>query len=244
MWQQLRNEYADQGFELVTVGLDALGAAGCREFIEAAQPEHPSLIDTHHVLANQFGVVNIPSSIWIDEQGMIVRPAEAAPAPPAEAPAMGDLDMSALPERMQEMMVHAAQIPNDSEAYHAALRDWIEKGSASDFALTPEQVIERSRPRDPDVSLGHAHFEIASELEVQGHHEAAIRHFREAHRLVPDSWTFRRQAWSLEGPVEMPMGRFWQGPSEDNPEAWPYEGGWLEDIKESGAENYSERFRA
>ena len=59
-----------------------LGLAGCRAFIEVAKPEHPSLIDRHHVLADLFGVINIPSSVWIDEQGMIVRPAETAPAPP------------------------------------------------------------------------------------------------------------------------------------------------------------------
>ena len=82
MWQNLREAYKDQNFELVTVGLDTLGAEGCRAFIEAANPGHPSLIDQHHVMADLFGVVNIPSSIWIDENGMIVRPAEAAPAPP------------------------------------------------------------------------------------------------------------------------------------------------------------------
>ncbi len=85
MWQALRQELHTQGFELVTVGLDTLGADGCRNFIEAAQPQHPSLIDQHHVMADLFGVVNIPSSIWIDEQGNIVRPAEAAPAPPKDA---------------------------------------------------------------------------------------------------------------------------------------------------------------
>ena len=80
MWQALRNELQPRGFELVTVGLDTLGNDGCRAFIEAANPEHPSLIDRHHVLADLFGVINIPSSVWIDEHGMIVRPAEAAPA--------------------------------------------------------------------------------------------------------------------------------------------------------------------
>ncbi len=35
---------------------------------------------------------------------------------------------------------------------------------------------------------------------------------------------------------------FWQGPSEDDPAAWPYEGDWLSDIREEGPENYAERF--
>jgi hypothetical protein len=79
VWQALREELKDQNFELVTVGLDSIGIEGCRAFIDAASPQHPSLIDQHHVLADLFGVINIPSSIWIDEQGMIVRPAEPAP---------------------------------------------------------------------------------------------------------------------------------------------------------------------
>lgn len=70
MGRRCRNELHPQGFELVTVGLDALGGAGCRGFIEAAKPEHPSLIDQHHVLADLFGVINIPSSVWIDEAGI------------------------------------------------------------------------------------------------------------------------------------------------------------------------------
>ena len=244
MWQALREELAPRGFELVTVGLDTLGADGCRPFIEAAQPTHPSLLDTHHVLADKLGVVNIPSSIWIDESFTIVRPAEAAPAPPnPDRPALGG-DMSQMPERFQQMLAAAAQIPNDAEPYHAALEDWVANGEKSQFALTPDEVVERSRPRSQATALGHAHFELASHLERTGDHDGAIRHFREAHRLVPDSWTFRRQAWSLEVvPSAGPMARFWQGPSPDDPEAWPYEGDWLADVTESGPENYSDRFR-
>ena len=100
MWQALRNELHPKGFELVTVGLDTQGDAGCRAFIEAATPEHPSLLDQHHVLAELFGVINIPSSVWIDENGMIVRPAEAAPAPPQIARAAPRINMpSELPPR-------------------------------------------------------------------------------------------------------------------------------------------------
>ena len=137
----------------------------------------------------------------------------------------------------------AMKIQASPEDYHAALRDWVEKGTESQFAHDPQTVVERSRPRNAAVSLGHAHFELATELELQGHHTAAIEHFREAHRLVPDSWTFRRQAWSLEKGIDGPMGRFWQGPSDENPEAWPYEGDWLSDVRVVGAENYSEPWK-
>ncbi len=240
MWQALRQELHPKGFELVTVGLDALGADGCRPFIEAAHPEHPALVDAHHVLAELFGITNIPQSVWIDEGGIIVRPPETAPAPPGppRAPA---LDPAAqIPQRFREIMGEAARIRQDADAYHRALRDWVAKGAASRYALSPAEVIARSRPRDADIARGHAHFELACELQRRGEHEAAVRHFREAHALVPDSWTFRRQAWSLEPSVDGPLARFWQGPPPDRPEQWPYEGDWLTDVREVGAENYYE----
>ena len=243
MWQALRNELHGRGFELVTVGLDALGNAGCKAFIDAAKPEHPSLIDRHHVLAEHFGITNIPQSVWIDEQGNIVRPAETAPAPPRDVAPPPRFDLPpGTPQRLRDMMVEAAKIRNDAVAYHAALRDWVDNGAASRFALSPAQVIERSRPRNADISLGHAHFQLATQLEIDGHHDAAVRHFRLAHELVPDSWTFRRQAWSLEKVAEGPLARFWQGPNADDPASWPYAGDWLGDVQRTGAENYNAPF--
>jgi hypothetical protein len=243
VWRSLRDELHPKGFELVTVGLDTLGDAGCRAFIEAAKPTHPSLIDRHHVLAELLGVVNIPSSVWIDENGMIVRPAEAAPAPPQPSSGPRLPLPSDAPQRMVEMMAEAAKIRRDTEGYHSALRDWVANGADSRFALSPDEVIDRSRPRDTDKARGHAHFQLAAQLEIDGHHAAAVQHFREAHRLVPDNWTFRRQAWSLEKVGDGALARFWQGPDPNSPEAWPYEGDWLSDVRKIGAENYSEPWR-
>lgn len=243
MWRSLRDELHPHGFELVTVGLDALGEAGCRAFIEAAQPTHPSLIDRHHVLAELFGVINIPSSVWIDEEGTIVRPAEAAPAPPRPNAGPRLAMPPDAPQRLRDIMAEAAKIRRDAEGYHAALRDWVAKGAESRFALSPAEVVERSRPRDADKARGHAHFQLAAQLEMESHHAAAVTHFREAHRLVPDSWTFRRQAWSLEKVGDEALARFWQGPDPQAPEAWPYDGDWLSDVRKIGAENYNDPWR-
>jgi hypothetical protein len=123
--------------------MDTLGAESCRPFIEAANAEHPSLIDVNHVMAERFGVINIPNGIWIDEEGIIVRPAEPAPVPggktpPPSAPPVG------LPQRMADIMTEASKIVTDRDSYSAALYDWIEHGSNSKFALPPEEVIARS----------------------------------------------------------------------------------------------------
>ena len=243
MWRVLRDELHASGVELITVGLDNLGVEGCRAAIETAQPSHPALIDTHHVMARCFGVVNIPQSIWIDEAGMIVRPVTSAPPPPIDAPDAAPPDLTALPERMLNIMGEAMQIESDPDTYHAALKDWVLNGADSVYALTPEAVMARSSAPSQDRALGHVHFELASEAVVQGKKQLAVSHFQAAHRLVPDSWTYRRQAWSLEA-VEAagPFARFWQGPHPERPEEWPYAGDWLTDIRREGPANYYQRW--
>ena len=241
MWQELRNELHPLGLEIVTVGLDTAGAEACRPFIEGAASTHPSLIDAHHVVAELFGVINIPNSVWIDEGGMIVRPAEPAPAPRRDKPAMAGAD--AMPQRMLEIFGEAQGIQSDPDAYLAALRDWVQHGAASQFALSPQEVVARSEPRDAEVALGQTHFELATHLEEVGLHDAAVGHFRDAHRLAPNNFSYKRQAWSLEPGPEGPLARFWQGPSDDDPDRWPYEGDWLSDVRAFGAENYYPRWR-
>ena len=56
--------------------LEVTGAETARPYIEAANPDHPSLIDVTHEMDAKFGVVNIPNGVWIDEQGMIVISAD------------------------------------------------------------------------------------------------------------------------------------------------------------------------
>src|SRR5688572_17639917 len=65
------------GFTVITVALDK-SAADARPWIEAARPAHPSLIDTRHALAELYNIVNVPTVLWIDEKGRIVRPHDVA----------------------------------------------------------------------------------------------------------------------------------------------------------------------
>src|SRR5260370_35221208 len=78
LWQAFRAELQGDGLEIVTVAMDAGGAAAARPWIEKAKPTHPALIDSAHVLGARFGVVNVPNAFWVDEAGLIVRPPEPA----------------------------------------------------------------------------------------------------------------------------------------------------------------------
>ncbi|MDP9408007.1 MAG: TlpA family protein disulfide reductase, partial [Actinomycetota bacterium] len=63
----------------------------------------------------------------------------------------------------------------------------------------------------------------------RGDEQAAVRWFRESHRLQPENWTYKRQAWSLVDPG--------QGPTAE------YDGDWVSDVQAVGAEAYYEPVR-
>ena len=227
VWQELREELHPKGLEIVTVALDTAGADAAGQFIDAANATHPSLIDQGHVLDEMFGVVNVPTGIWIDENGRIVRPPE--PAFPGKSMFAEMTKNLTLPPEADPYIVRSlAQSRKirrpDARAYLDALRDWAENGSDSRFALAPDEVIARSHPRTEESARAAAHFELAQHLHRSGHAEDAVAHFREAHRLQPENWTYKRQAWSFVHPL--------QRANE------VYDSDWASEVEASGAENY------
>ena len=224
-WQARRAELKPKGVEIVTVALDTAGREAALSWVEAAKPEHPSLLDEAHVLDELLGIVNVPNGVWIDEEGTLVRPAE-----PAYSGVPGGLDLKkmklpeGLPPVFAETLTEAKKIKTQPEEYAAAVDDWAEHGQSSRYALSPSEVVERSAPRGLDRSTAAAHFELAQHFWRGGDQDAAWPHFREARRLQPENWTYKRQAWQLADPF--------QGRTE------VMEGSWLDDVKEIGAENY------
>src|SRR4051812_27628721 len=164
--------------------------------------------------------------VWIDEAGILVRPPETARPGKSVLREMmrGQKVPEDLPPYVLEMLAETAKIRVKPERYAAALRDWAAKGAESEYALSAEEVVERSRPRPPELSEAAAHFALGQPRRRVGDVDAGRAHFRAAHRLDPGNWTYRRQAWSFEDPL--------QGPSEH------YDSDWLSDVKASGAENY------
>src|SRR5437762_1689295 len=65
------------GCTVGTVALDEPEPA--REWIVAAAETHPTLVDPQHLVAERLGIVNVPSTVWIDEDDRVVRPPVIAP---------------------------------------------------------------------------------------------------------------------------------------------------------------------
>jgi hypothetical protein len=112
---------------VITVALDSAGAAAAGEWIRAAQPTHPALIDAHYDLATRYHLVNVPSAVWIDERGRIVRPAEVAFADNR----------------------FIAYTSFDMTRYLDAIRDWVAQGPASGHVRPPADAGSGSRCPPP-----------------------------------------------------------------------------------------------
>jgi hypothetical protein len=171
-------------------------------------------------------VVNVPNGVWIDEQGMIVRPAE--PAWPGRTPVIDLMDELPIPSAASPVRDEIRKMNIHPERYLTMVLDWVEKGADSVYAMTPDEVVTRSRPRSSDIAAAAAHFELGQHLHRNGDHDGAVGHWREAHRLDPSNWTYKRQAWNLET-------------GDTVTQSSAYEGSWLKDVQAIGAENYYPR---
>ena len=72
----MHDELGDSGLVVISVAVDR--AEDARSWIERASPTHPSLIDESHVLGELYNMVNVPTVVWIDEDGRIARPNDVA----------------------------------------------------------------------------------------------------------------------------------------------------------------------
>ena len=196
-----------------------------RPWIDAAVPTHPSLIDTEHATDEAFGFVNVPMAVWIDEDGMIVRPAEQASIEERVERDVPD----ALPDRLKTMLGEVNKIADVGARYRAAVVDWAERGTDSQYVMTPEEVVARSQPRPVEHARAAACFELGNHLRRTIGPDAAVSWWREAHRLFPENWTYKRQAWTLvTTPTDAPASDLIQGPTD------VYEGNWLDDVLAAG----------
>ena len=184
MWQSLFADLKDRDFVVVAVAMDVPEAA--RPWIETAKPTYPCLIDRNHHVADLYNMVNVPQAVWIDEKGQIVRPPETA----------GASDSFRRMNRVTKQMTseQLAERERTKTTYASAVRDWVLKGPASEFAFDAESARARLRLPDAAIAEAHVHFRLAQHLLRMGKTDEAVVHFAEASRLHPDSWTIWRQA--------------------------------------------------
>jgi hypothetical protein len=76
-----------------------------------------------------------------------------------------------------------------------------------------------------------------------GRRELALDHFRDAHRLQPENWTYKRQAWSAVGYERDggEFGRFVQAPELGKEDDWPFDSDFGSDLALLDAGEYYPR---
>jgi tetratricopeptide (TPR) repeat protein len=174
-WQKFYHDLNDKNFEIISIAQDTGGAKDAAPWITAAKPEYIALIDDKHLVTQLYNMVNVPTAVWINEKGMIVRPNEVA----------------YVDNRYKAM--HGV----DAGPYLDAIRDWVANGDRSAFVMSEQEVKERLKPPSAERAMADAEFALAEYLHKNGRGEDAIAHFKEAQRLDPDNWNYKRQAWAL-----------------------------------------------
>jgi len=145
-----------------------------RPFIEAAGARHPSLIDTEHRVADLYGMINVPTAVWIDERGRIVRPNDAL---------FGNDDL---------VQFHGIE----SGPRLDAIRRWVKDGV---LPLDDDGVRRFQVPPTAEQQLARAEFALAWYLHQRGDAAAAERHFVRAGELAPLDLTIRRGSMPIRG---------------------------------------------
>ncbi len=156
----------------MAVALDE--AAAAREWIEAANPSYPCVIDADHVVAERYGFINVPTAIWIDEDDRIVRPPDVTP--------VDDLfkDFTGI----------------DSSVHHAQLGAWVREGV---LPLALDEVAANQKVPSLDDHLARLHRRIGAWLHRSGRDAEAAPHFDRARALAPWDWAVQRGSMPLTG---------------------------------------------
>lgn len=156
----------------MTVALDRRDDV--RPSIEKAAPTHPSLIDEQHVVADLYHFMNVPSIVWIDEQGRICRPVD----------------------NQFGTDTFTAYHGKKSGPYLTMIREWVREGK---HALAPDEARRHTPQPSADDQQARAERALAWHLHQQGRADAARRHFERAGELAPKDWTIRRGSMPILG---------------------------------------------
>jgi hypothetical protein len=164
-WKQLADELRADGLDVVTVALDE-DAEAVRRW---TQQGLPTAVDAEHRLSDVFGVVQVPSTVWLDEEGRVVKPPTIAP---------GD-------DQFREWT------KVEADQHHDALRRWARTGEVP--------PVRTTSPDDAELRTARAERRLAAWLHRHGHAGAAEEHFAAAVALAPLDFSIRRASMPLRG---------------------------------------------
>jgi hypothetical protein len=168
----LHDELHDRGFTVVAIALDD-SADVVRPFTEGITM--PVLLDREHLLSELLAISNVPTVVWIDEEGRIARP---------NTPAFGT-----------DLFTEFHGVP--AGPHLDAIREWVRSGAAADPSGGDSTVAVGELSEDEiEARLW---FRIGAFLHADGRDEEAAPAFARASSLAPLDFTVARAAMPLTG---------------------------------------------
>ncbi len=160
----------------MSVAQDTGGLPAAEPWYERAKATYTTLVDATHRVSSLYNLVNVPSAVWIDEQGRILRINEGT---------------------YSRRIFLGGKFYIGTEDYTPAVRDWVAKGPASPFVWTPQQVAAKVRRRTSDEALAEPTFKLGVYFFQRQDQDRARLHWKRAEELSPDSWNYHRQDWTF-----------------------------------------------
>jgi hypothetical protein len=161
------------------VAQDTGGEAAAGRWYDAAKATYTTLIDPAHAVSSAFQFTNVPTGVWIDERGKVIRPGEPAWT------------------TSRTNMYGGKALVTEGEEYVAAIRDWVARGERSVYALSDAEFSARVKPRSANEMEADASFALGVWFHQAENPALAKKYFEKAQTLNPDDWNYHRQDWSF-----------------------------------------------
>jgi len=174
VWQSIYDELKSDNFELISFAQDTGGEAAAGPIFDAANVTYTSVIDVNHQISSLYNLLNVPSAVWIDEDGYIVRINEGTYAAVHANGAFGTDD------------------------YVPIVRDWVAKGADSEYVWDRDKVKQSIFQRTPEAEQAQPAFRLGGYYFTNGNDTKAEQYWTMAQELDPDSWNYLRQDLQYE----------------------------------------------
>ena len=179
VWQAIYEELNDPNFVIISAAQDTGGEAVAGPIFDAAKATYVQVVDEDHIISSVFNFVNVPSAVWIDEEGRIVRIDEGTYA---KVHQFGEGEQAFL---------------FGTNVYSPALKDWVAKGADSAYLQSASTVASNVRAHSADQLKADAAFRLGNLFRAHGAKKKAEHYWAMARYLNPDSINFFRQNLTL-----------------------------------------------